>query len=1101
MSNNYQPISSINISNNGKYSNLNSQLDSAGLIAEKFAQNKYNYYVETISSSEPVSDKPQLIFLEDATDNFMLKELINNSYSPVEALIGSNVLVKDISKVYTLTNITKNGDVITSQTWISGGGIDTSQTLELTNTTKSLITSGPVDINSTLTSNGINIISNSNSLSLNNLRLSLNNNLKISYNSINIKYVTEEIGDQIYNYYCDNNNVYFTDIWKCDVYKYSLNDSSTTLIYKVEEDYMPNFLISENNKVYVSYYDSETSKDYLIIITYNPDTQTYSNEIKDNFINNDGVNKIKCKNEKLYYICYNNELYIYDSNNDEQPIISIELSGESIDLYVDDNYLYVLTIIDSTYTVLKYNLKNLESKTIFTSKLDVSISDKYIVECNNTSNTIITVYDITTLEPETQPIKQKQYDTQLDIYKCYYYDNNIILIRILDDEKYIIINDNEEEKINDKIALSSSDHNCNLFKSNTNKYLLLEENYYDGDDYPASVSGHFLIISNPFTNLNINTTNNIFNINSNCHDIEIHGSNTFSFQCSEPYDDKDNYTSFKIDYNEGSEFNGNKFTFNSDLYVGGGKVEPTQNGLRSTKNKKEDIVMISAYDYNNELYSLNLIDLNEYVIYKYDSNYKPIEYIKLSKEDYPSLNEIYIFNSYILLLSNNGIYSIDPSKKISKILEDNNVNKLIVYNNNCYVLFNSYDYYSKFDTDLNKTDYHIFTQENGYNNKDLNVINLTFNNNILIFIHNLYDNNLIFTIYKEQNNSIVERKLFDKVNFTSEYYIVDTYYYDNFIYYLISKNGSETEIIKINVNNLNEYYLYENVINDNLTQYNKNIYYKINNEHFYLISNNYIYYFNVSDNLISLENKLYAEGCKYISSNQDFYITNNSISFINNNFVVSGDILLNGKIKTSSINAAQINIQDIDVNVNRTITHNTLIYGDINSYKVGDPVFIKEGNVYILQRKFNDGKYPIYEYEEINENNYIKNSINQIPMITNEDNGKFIGVITAIYLSGTPLKINEITSNYIKINNDTIDFATHGDYIFKVKNNIVHNTTKKINDNVYESRLYQVGDKILYDGTIIDPDTPITSRLLSNCVGIITYIPENNSEYVSVFKS
>lgn len=256
----------------------------------------------------------------------------------------------------------------------------------------------------------------------------------------------------------------------------------------------------------------------------------------------------------------------------------------------------------------------------------------------------------------------------------------------------------------------------------------------------------------------------------------------------------------------------------------------------------------------------------------------------------------------------------------------------------------------------------------------------------------------------------------------------------------------------------------------------------------------YIYYFNVSDNLISIENKLYADGCKYITSKQYIYMTNTKISNIDNNFVINGEILLNGQIKTSTINAAQINIQDIDVNVNRTITHNTLIYGDISQYHVGDPLFIKDNKTYILQRKTNDGKYPIYEYVEINENNYIQNSINQIPMITNEDNGNFLGIITAIYPNNTPLKINDITSNYIKINNDTIDFATHGDYIFKIKNNVEHNITSG------GSRLYQIGDKILYNGTIIDPDTPLTSRLLTDCIGTITYIPSNN-DYVSLFKS
>lgn len=159
---------------------------------------------------------------------------------------------------------------------------------------------------------------------------------------------------------------------------------------------------------------------------------------------------------------------------------------------------------------------------------------------------------------------------------------------------------------------------------------------------------------------------------------------------------------------------------------------------------------------------------------------------------------------------------------------------------------------------------------------------MTFNNNQLIFIHNLYEENsnyyLLFSIYTEQDNKIVERKLFNNVSFDKEYYIIDNYFYTNYIYYILTKNGSETILIKINITDLNNYNLYENIINDNITKYNKNVYYNNNSRYFYLTSNNYIYYFNVSDNLISIENKLYADGCKYITYKQDIYMTNTKIS-------------------------------------------------------------------------------------------------------------------------------------------------------------------------------------------------------------------------------
>ena len=277
------------------------------------------------------------------------------------------------------------------------------------------------------------------------------------------------------------------------------------------------------------------------------------------------------------------------------------------------------------------------------------------------------------------------------------------------------------------------------------------------------------------------------------------------------------------------------------------------------------------------------------------------------------------------------------------------------------------------------------------------------------------------------------------------------------------------------------------LITDNITKYNDNIYYNYNTNNFYIVSNNYIYNFVLDDDLITLNNKLYADSCKYITNDKKLYFTNSNIFNLYGGMEVNGDILINGKIKTSTINAAQINISEIDVNVNKTIIHNTLIYGNLNDYQIGQPVFIKNNKTYTLQRKSNAGKYPVYEYIEVNDNNYIQNSINQIPQITYEDNGKFIGIITAIYPANTPLKISEITNNYIKINNNTIDFATHGDYIFKVDDNTAEHQT--ISGSM---KHYEVGDEILYNGKIIDPEQPLLRKYEKMLIGTITYISQNN---------
>ena len=49
-------------------------------------------------------------------------------------------------------------------------------------------------------------------------------------------------------------------------------------------------------------------------------------------------------------------------------------------------------------------------------------------------------------------------------------------------------------------------------------------------------------------------------------------------------------------------------------------------------------------------------------------------------------------------------------------------------------------------------------------------------------------------------------------------------------------------------------------------------------------------------------------------------------------------------------------------------------------------------------------------------------------------------------------------------------------------------------------KLYEIGDEIMYDGRIIDPEHPLTRKLEKMIVGTITCIPEDNTDYVSVFK-
>ena len=58
----------------------------------------------------------------------------------------------------------------------------------------------------------------------------------------------------------------------------------------------------------------------------------------------------------------------------------------------------------------------------------------------------------------------------------------------------------------------------------------------------------------------------------------------------------------------------------------------------------------------------------------------------------------------------------------------------------------------------------------------------------------------------------------------------------------------------------------------------------------------------------------------------------------------------------------------------------------------------------------------------------------------------------------------------VVINQDTIDFATHGDFYFKVSD--VNN--------------YEIGDIVLFDGNKVDMDLKLTPKITSSIVGKVT---------------
>ena len=166
---------------------------------------------------------------------------------------------------------------------------------------------------------------------------------------------------------------------------------------------------------------------------------------------------------------------------------------------------------------------------------------------------------------------------------------------------------------------------------------------------------------------------------------------------------------------------------------------------------------------------------------------------------------------------------------------------------------------------------------------------------------------------------------------------------------------------------------------------------------------------------------------------------------------------------------AYINSSRSCTQMNTTIAHNAPIVESLNNYEIGSPVFMS-GHVYRY------GGKRIYVEETT--------STDCISSVKSTGTYKeFLGIVVNKHKSGDKVTIGDVVKYDVEINQDTIDFATHGDYYFRVD----------------DSSKYKIGDTVLYDGSIVDDDVPITNKIIKSTIGSITGII--NEHYVSVFKS
>ena len=154
--------------------------------------------------------------------------------------------------------------------------------------------------------------------------------------------------------------------------------------------------------------------------------------------------------------------------------------------------------------------------------------------------------------------------------------------------------------------------------------------------------------------------------------------------------------------------------------------------------------------------------------------------------------------------------------------------------------------------------------------------------------------------------------------------------------------------------------------------------------------------------------------------------------------------------------------------MNTTITHNAPLTEDLDKYKIGAPVFMS-GKVY----KLIDGKYVDRT-----------DTTDCIPSVKAEGKYKeYLGIIVAKHKAGETVTVGDVVKQDVIIDQDTIDFATHGDFYLEVN----------------DASSYKVGDTILYNGDIVNDEEPMTNKIQRMIAGVITAIV--GASTLAIFKT
>ena len=759
-----------------------------------------------------------------------LKYFKDNSFDPNQTLELSNTTKSlitdgpvDVSRLYITseTDPTEDNEAITLK-YFKDNSFDPSQTLELTNTTKSLITNGPVDISGTLSASDMSInnqcnISSTGTITSSTYPLStinkLNDTPQINKTTINGALISLTSSDTTYKYYNISNEyiytcvlfnnhlyfglrninyiidydlnthssnninlptryslvnscivnklIYFIDILSNTIISLNTESSSvTTLTYGTTNNTGATIIIYNNNYIYIGF----TNKNYIIkydILENKTTTIQLDNSVS-------CTCGIKFNKYCIFGLSNTKQVLIIDNNDNYSYYqLATETNENCISFYYDDISELYLTV-GKTYI---YKLVSMSNTQEFI-KVDIDYPDNiyYTVYNNNIQYSIYSQSKSLIIYNQDNTYDVITYDAQYGNKKC-------ILSK---DHKIYLISDNGIIEQNIANVLSNIDSsNMTIQSINTSSIIPTTQSGDPTDikillDTNKKISIHDTNVS--YTT-NIDFYNGILQLNTLNNSLTIQNENNYGTTVLS----NESLASSKLTIGQQNDINLTQYKFKSSNII-----TFTDDYIYYLDVLTDDIINIKIYEYNittqeskqifntitssNLMYNLNIYNVNDTLIllYRY---YLPE--IKIYKNNKTTNYTIESFSSIPILISSfihdNNIYIL-----VTEHIDDSYCSSII-----------------KYDVINNTSSVCI----NGVETKQLYTSMYYYDNNIYLGgVNNIYKFNMLDSSIDRLNINI--KGTFNDIVVTDTHIIVYDYLQK---VYICNKNDLINDVIQLDI--------------------------------------------------------------------------------------------------------------------------------------------------------------------------------------------------------------------------------------------------------------------------------------------------------------